>query len=192
VRVAIDVIFMIHHVRVGILGHVGRYISSGGLRFQRGARVICRTGRGLEVGEVLTVPPLGSATQPVDGQLLRPLAAEDLLLLERLERHREEAYVACTERLRQLKIDTTLVDVEHLFDGSSLYFYFLGSIPPEVEGLTEELAAIYATKVQFHRFSDVLTEGCGPTCGTEDAAGCGNSCEGCSLARACPTRSPDR
>ncbi len=179
---------MIHHVRVGILGHVGRYVSSGGLRLSRGVRVVCRTARGLEVGEVLATRPLESAAQSVDGQLLRPLAAEDLLLLERLERHREEAYAACTERLRQLELDATLVDVEHLFDGSSLCFYFLGPVPPEVEGLTEELAEIYSTKVQFHRFSDALTQGCGPDCGTEDAMGCGSSCEGCSLARACSPR----
>ena len=161
---------MIHHVRVGILGHVGRYVSSGGLRLTRGVRVVCRTARGLEVGEVLATRPLESAAQPVDGQLLRPLAAEDRLLLERLERHREEAYAACTERLRQLELDATLMDVEHLFDGRSLCFYFLGPISPEMEGLTEELAEDLLHQSAIPSVLRRPDPGCGPDCGTEDAS----------------------
>ena len=63
--------------------------------------------------------------------------------------------------------------MEHLFDGRSLFFYFLGESPPELEGVLAELAEVYDANVQFRRFSDTLTAGCGPGCGTESAGGCG-------------------
>ena len=41
-----------HFVRIGLLGSVGRFASADSQRYPRAARVICRTPRGLEVGEV--------------------------------------------------------------------------------------------------------------------------------------------
>ena len=45
------------------------------------------------------------------------------------------------------------MDVEHLFDGQTLLFYFLGEMTPELEAITGELAELYETHVQFRRFS---------------------------------------
>src|SRR4051794_28895219 len=45
-----------HLVRVGVLGHVGRFTSVDATRFPRGARVVVRTSRGLELGEILAPP----------------------------------------------------------------------------------------------------------------------------------------
>lgn len=178
-----------HLVRVGALGQVGRFDSVDGVRYARGARVICRTGRGLEVGEVL-VPAEGNG-HAADGELLRRVTVQDELLLARLERHRDEAYRACSTLLTQRGHSAVLLDVEHLFDGQSLYFYFLGEVTPELAALTSELAAAYETRVQFHQFVETLTAGCGPGCGTEEAAGQGCSsgaCSSCAAATACGPR----
>ena len=70
-------------------------------------------------------------------------------------------------------IPAALVDVEHLFDGRSLFFYFLGEVPPQLEAVTSELAEVYDTAVQFRKFADTMTEGCGPGCGTADGPGGG-------------------
>ncbi len=82
------------------------------------------------------------------------------------------------------------MDVEHLFDGRTLWFYFLGEITPELSSITDELAELYEAQVQFRRFAETLTAGCGPGCGTEDAQGQGcQSCgTGCAIAGACGTR----
>jgi hypothetical protein len=106
-----------------------------------------------------------------------------------LERNRHEAFEACCRRLGELGVTTTLVDVEHLFDGRGLYFYFLGQPPDEVEQLTAELAEVYDANVQFRRFAETLTAGCGPDCGTEGAAGggCSSCATGCAVAGACRT-----
>jgi len=182
-----------HFVRVGTFGHVGRFLAVGGERFVRGARVVCRTSRGLEVGEVLS--PVEDATlAAADGSLLRRVTVEDDLLLARLARNKDEAYHACVTKLAERGIPASLVDVEHLFDGQSLFFYFLGETTPEIDAVTAELADVYETKVQFRKFTETLTAGCGPGCGTPEAegqgCGTGGSCSTCSVLSACTTKRP--
>lgn len=211
-----------HLVRVGCLGHVGRFWSIEPRDFTRGTRVVCRTARGVEVGEILTTvarrsephscvetdfstdlpnsrlpeatrpeppPPASGSTstaEPCDGTILRRVTVEDDLLLARLARHARAAYEACTGLLRERGLNDLLVDVEHLFDGRSIYFYFLGATSPEVERLTRELASTYEAQAQIGRFADALAAGCGPNCGTESAAGCGSGgCSTCAIAAAC-------
>lgn len=180
-----------HFVRFGIPGYVGCFASADALRLARGTRVILRTSRGLELGEVLAPvdEPLAQPP-PSDGALLRRVTVEDDLLLTRLDRHRDEAFHACQELLAARRIDAALVDVEHLFDGQSLFFYFVGHTPPELESVTQELAETYDGLVQFRKFTETLTDGCGPGCGTDDAEnGCGHGgCSTCVVASACSTR----
>ncbi len=166
-----------HFVRVGSLGNVGRFTSVDAVAYPRASRVIVRTSRGLETGEVL-----GPAEEEVmrgntDGSILRGMTIEDELLENRLEKNRQKALDACTARLAELGITATLVDVEHLFDGRSLFFYFMGEVTPEIEAITAELAEVYDAAAQFRKFSETLTQGCGPGCGTEEAMGQG----GCTL-----------
>jgi hypothetical protein len=176
-----------HLVRVGALGHVGRFLATDATRYPRGARVIVRTPRGLEVGDVLAPPGPEPARVRSDGPILRGMTAQDQLLEARLRKNRLAAYDACSQRLAQRGIVATLVDVEHLFDGRGLYFYFLGDVPPEVDALTTELAALYDTEVQFHRFAETLSAGCGPDCGTQHAEGpgCGSCGTTCAISAAC-------
>jgi len=177
-----------HFVRVGLLGSVGRFSAADRRRYARGTRVICRTHRGLEVGEVLS-PADAPDGKECDGTLLRRITVEDDLLLARLEKNRHQAFEACAARLAQLELPAMLLDVEHLFDGQSLYFYFLGQTPPEIDALTAELANVYEAKAQLQKFAETLTVGCGPHCGTEEGGGCGSGgCGTCAVVGACGTR----
>jgi cell fate regulator YaaT (PSP1 superfamily) len=178
-----------HLVRVGALAHVGRFTSLDGARFPRAARVIVRTARGLEVGEVLAPPTVDSEAK-ADGAILRGMTVEDQLLEARLGRKKSAAYDACRLRLKGLQFDAALIDVEHLFDGRTLIFYFLGHLSPDLQAVTDELAAAYDAEAQISSFADVLTHGCGPGCGTSEAAGegCQSCATGCAVAGACSTR----
>lgn len=177
-----------YFVRIGAMGRIGRFTAQDGTIYPRGTRVICRTHRGLEMGDVLSVEEEAAPMQ-AEGPLLRRMAAEDEILLQRLLLHRDTAFEACRQMLRERCIPAALIDVEHLFDGSSLVFYFLGDITPAIEAVTAELAEIYETKVQFKKFAETLAEGCGPGCGTEEAAGhCGTGCSSCAIASACKTQ----
>lgn len=198
-----------HLVRVGVLGQVGRFVPVSLGSFPRGTRVVCRTRRGLELGEVLAVEQgAGSihsnavhtravqagpenadklAGKAADGELLRRMTVADELLAARLDKRKDEAFEACQSLLAERRIAATLVDVEHLFDGQSVYFYFLGTPPAECEPLTDELARAYGAAARFEQFAESLELGCGPGCGTEEAAGCGSTggCSTCSLVSAC-------
>lgn len=178
-----------HLVRVGAMGHVGRFLAVDRACYPRATRVIVRTARGLEIGEVLAGPDDSTELEPLDGDLVRAMAVEDELLAARIDRNRQVAYDACAALLTERAIPAVLIDVEHLFDGQAIFFYFLGEVIPELETLTAELAEAYETKVKFRKFTETLIEGCGPGCGTEAAKGQGgcDSCTGCAVASACGT-----
>ena len=186
----------VHLVRVGAMADVGAFGSADATRYPRDSRVIVRTRRGLEIGQVLTPPddiaPLASnaVVATIDGTIVRGMTVEDQLLEARLQRNRLAASEACAAELATRQWPTILLDVEHLFDGETLVFYFLGELPPELDALTAELAEAYDAKAQFRGFVETVTTGCGPGCGTDEAtgAGCGSCSTGCAVAGACSTR----
>jgi len=204
-----------HLVRVGRLGQIGLFAAVDRTCYPRRARVIVRSERGLELGEVLASPgPIGGlstsessasesstiepsapelsmpAPSKPEGSILRGMTEADELLALRLERNRQAALAACTARLTELRLPVALVDVEHSFDGRMLRFYFLGETTPEVEAVVAELAELYEAEVQIRGFAETLTNGCGPGCGTDEATGggCGSCGTGCAVAGACSTR----
>src|SRR5262249_10165188 len=91
-------------------------------------------------------------------------------------------------RLIERGLPNVLLDVEHLFDGQSIFFYFLGESGADVDAITTELAEVYEAKAQIQKFADTLITGCGPHCGTDEAEGCGSSCSSCAVVGACGTR----
>ncbi len=176
------------------MGLVGRYDAIDFRSYPRGTRVICRSDRGLESGIVLcditgpTEKPTNLDHLP-NGQLLRQTGHEDELILERLDRFRDRAFDACNRLLQERSIAATLVDVEHLFDGESVYFYFLGEVTPELETVTAELADTYERKVRFRKFAQTLAEGCGPNCGTKESGCSSGGCGSCALSAGCGAKS---
>lgn len=178
---------VVHLVRVGAMGNVGRFSAIDACRYARGTRVIVRTARGLETGEVLTPVAEGDATGGEDGSLLRRMAVEDELLVARLNKNRNAAIEACTSKIAELGLSATLLDVEHLFDGETLIFYFLEKPSAELEGVLDKLKDVYEAKVEFASFVETVTAGCGPGCGTENATGpgCGTCTTGCAISSVC-------
>lgn len=173
------------------MGQIGRFTAVDSVRYPRGSRVVVRTRRGLEIGEILSQQrPHFDAGEVPDGEILRGITVEDELLQARLERHRQRAYEACSALVAERGLRAILVDVEHLFDGEGLYFYFLGDVSPELDAITSELADEYEARVEFRKFTETLLQGCGPGCGTEEAKGQGGcaSCASCAVAGACGTR----
>jgi cell fate regulator YaaT (PSP1 superfamily) len=173
------------------MGQVGRFAAVDAVRYPRHARVVVRTRRGLEIGDVLSPPDERDDSRAfADGEILRGMTVQDDLLQARLEKHRQEAYEACSALLGHHGVSTVLVDVEHLFDGQGLFFYFLGDVPPDVETYTDRLAETYEAKVQFRKFTETLIEGCGPGCGTDEVKGRGgcDTCSSCAVAGACGSK----
>ncbi len=166
----------IHLVQVGLLGSIGKFACAERRSYPRDTEVVCRTARGLEVGKIVCEVEPGDVESEGDGEILRRIGREDRAIVERLDRFRDRAFLACSKLLVERNLKATLVDVEHLFDGQSIWFYFLGDVSPEVESLTEELAEVYEGKVKFRKFAEALANGCGPGCGTGSSCGDCGSC----------------
>lgn len=168
-------------VRTGLWGQIDALRSSDASVYQRGDAVVCRTQRGVELGQVVAA----GDSQAIVGQIIRPMSDQDRLLQQRLEKHKNEAMKACREQLLQAGSDAVLLDVEPLFDGSTLYFHFLTQVDATVEALVEPLSQVYESNVRSQHFARLLETGCGPGCGTSESKGGCASAGGCGTGGGC-------
>jgi cell fate regulator YaaT (PSP1 superfamily) len=157
--------------------------------FRRGARVVCRTQRGVEIGQILGPAALKQSTIDLaDGRLLRGMTVEDEILWGHLREQADQAQNACQKWLCDHDVAGLLIDVEPLLDGKTLYFHFLNDVSPNVQLHLDQLAAIYERSVRESKFAQLLENGCGPGCGTEESKnGCSSKggCAVCHVASKC-------
>lgn len=173
-------------IRVGAFGVVVRCNSGDDAVYARGMRTVCRTERGVEIGQVIAVVPASDASE---GLILRRATTEDELLESRLRKYKAQAVQRCQAALASEAPETTLLEVDQLLDGRTLIFYFLGPVTHGVQALTDRLAEEYERKVRTRQFAKLLAEGCGPGCGTKEAGSCGG-CAVCVVASSCSSRKP--
>ena len=182
-----------YYVRVGALGEI--HLAEGDSSLAPGRRVIVRTARGVELGSIAS--PLRRFTGDLTGtakhqtaHVLRPTTPQDELLLKRLERHKRRAVEACRAALAASGSSATLLDVDQIFDGGTLVMHFLGDADEQAEAVTAQVVEQYESVVRSRHFAKVLQDGCGPGCGTAEAAGCGDAggCSQCALAGSCASR----
>lgn len=173
-----------YFVRIGAWGDVARCRAVGGESYRRGTRVICRTPRGLEIGQVTAACDGGGESfefdEPVEitetfATILRATTAEDELLINRLEKHRCDAIVECRKCLAEAGSAAVLLEVDQVFDAGTLVFYFLNPPDESDTQLVERLAASYESRVRSGHFAKLLVQGCGPGCGEKV---CGSDAEG--------------
>lgn len=147
-----------------------------------GAEVLVQTPRGIELGEILA-PIRQPPVEPKSLKIIRELTADDRLLVERLGRHKRDAVRRCQDVLAARGSAAVLLDVDQLFDGNTLILHFLGPVDALDRESTNVVLAEYEAEVRSIRLAELMTHGCGPDCGTEDAegAGCGSpaGCANC-------------
>lgn len=172
-------------VRVGVVSQIGRFSLAEPMELSRGARVLCRTARGVESGTILGNC---SVAAEADGRVLRKMGPEDEMLWGHLQQLGQDAFEACHEWLEEQQIEATLLEVEPLMDGKTLYFHFLNDVQPLVQEKLDQLVRVYEENARDSKFAKLLEEGCGPGCGTATAKnGCGSKggCAVCKIASAC-------
>src|SRR5690349_19728847 len=104
-------------VRYGVTRSLGVFTTSRGETLARGDRVIARTERGLELGEVLleaTDAVVERMSDPRRGQVLRVMSADDRREADRLDEQQRREFAVCKEHVVKLALPMELVDVEHL------------------------------------------------------------------------------
>src|SRR4051812_24143132 len=107
-------------VRHGAMRHLGEFEPGPDAVYRRGARVVVRTDRGLEVGDVLCPAnprALELLAETTHGQIVRLLTAEDRASIDRCREAEVEEFDSCRRFIESRKLQMELVDVEHLFGG---------------------------------------------------------------------------
>ncbi|MCS7167899.1 MAG: regulatory iron-sulfur-containing complex subunit RicT [Gemmatales bacterium] len=116
----------------------------------RGTRVLVVTDRGTEVGEVLC-PATANASERLGvtrlGSLLRTLDDQDERRLVQLRAEELRAREVCQREITRLALPMRIVEVEQLFGGERVVFYFLAQ-PPEARVDFRELVRHVARELR--------------------------------------------
>jgi cell fate regulator YaaT (PSP1 superfamily) len=140
-------------VRHGAMRFLGEFDPGDGA-YARGHQVVIRTERGLELGEVLcpaTPRAVELLAEPTKGRILRTLTPEDRATHDRLQQLEETELETCAKFVAQRKLQMELVDVEHLFGGERIIFYFLAEKRVDFRELVKDLARAYQTRIEMRQ-----------------------------------------
>ncbi len=161
-------------VRHGAMLLMARF-SSTLMDLRCGTKVIMLTERGMEVGEIVgSCEQYGCdlTSQDVDSrienapksaghshdhghghanEILRAASAEDLREVVRIEEgaHREREF--CARLIGEQNLPMKLVEVEHLFGGGRIVFYFLADGRVDFRQLVRDLAKEYQTRIEMRQ-----------------------------------------
>ncbi len=124
------------------------------LPLRRLDEVIVKTERGHELGQVLTPSSpraLAMITEPTTGRILRTLTENDRAERVRLKAAETQELETCQRFIGQRKLQMALVDVEHLFGGERIVFYFLAEKRVDFRDLVRDLARTYQTRIEMRQ-----------------------------------------
>ena len=141
-------------VRCGVMRSLGVFTTSQGDTLRRGARIIARTERGLEVGDVLceaTDATLGQMQDPRRGQVLRTLTADDQRELTHLKQKAGEAAQVVERIVGEMGLPMQLVDVEIIFGGERIIVYYLAENRVDFRELVKQLASELQTRIEMRQ-----------------------------------------
>jgi cell fate regulator YaaT (PSP1 superfamily) len=140
-------------VRYGAMKIVGVFTSRAD-RHVRGAKVIVRSNRGLELGEVLcdaTEQALAYLRDASGGQIMREMTADDQREADHIAQRIKEELQVCERHVRQLNLDMQLVDLEHLFGGERIVIYYLAEQRIDFRELVKILAGEFQTRIEMRQ-----------------------------------------
>ncbi len=141
-------------VRYGAMRALGVLAPRGNDRYQRGSRVIARTNRGLEAGDVLCVADEDAVDvikDAVYGQILREMTPDDINELAHIKANERHEFEICQGHVRQLHLSMQLIDMEHLFGGERIVVYYLAEQRVDFRDLVKRLASEFQTRIEMRQ-----------------------------------------
>src|SRR6266508_5736022 len=141
-------------VRHGAMRFLGDYETENDQRYERGTQVVVRTDRGQEVGDILceaSAEAVDMLTEPTRGTIVRTLTTDDVAQLERLRDIEQHEMDTCCKLVRERDLQMEPVDVEHLFGGERIVFYFLAEKRVDFRDLVKDLAREYKTRIEMRQ-----------------------------------------
>ncbi|MFO0939144.1 MAG: regulatory iron-sulfur-containing complex subunit RicT [Pirellulales bacterium] len=120
----------------------------------RGERIIARTSRGLELGEVLceaSETVLAQMESPPGGSVQRKVTEADENELAHLASKELQDCDVCLQIIRDLQLPMDLVDVERIFGGERMVVYYLSEDRVDFRDLVKRLASEFQTRVEMRQ-----------------------------------------
>jgi cell fate regulator YaaT (PSP1 superfamily) len=136
-----------------------------------GTKVVVRTERGVELGQVVIA--VGKKAQPHcmtherlngflertgsdypfrrDGKVLRAANVQDIIDYRHLESSAVDEGNFCRQQIRELSLKMKLVTVEHLLGGERIIFYFAAEQRVDFRELVRRLAAQFRTRIEMRQ-----------------------------------------
>ncbi|MEC9373491.1 MAG: regulatory iron-sulfur-containing complex subunit RicT [Planctomycetota bacterium] len=160
-------------VRFGYLRFIGEYPFSGDVKPGCGSKIVVRTHRGLEIGEMLTstCPNAGCSKSVTrkemleyiensggrdfpfysDGRALRVATAEDMARQSGFDAERPEMIKEARAAVRELGLPMKIIEAEPILGGERLTFYFMAEDRVDFRDLVRRLADRYKTRIELHQ-----------------------------------------
>ncbi len=141
-------------IRYGQMRHIGEYECVEGLTHPRGQCVVVRSDRGTEIGEVLCQATERTAQfleNPFRGQILRVATAEDIAAGSLLADRVRKGLAACREFADKRRLQMDLVDVEAIFGGERMVFYYVSEKRVDFRELVKDLARALQTRIEMRQ-----------------------------------------
>lgn len=142
-------------VRYGSTRNVAEFSFKGPHELSRSDAVLVRSKRGVEWGEVLcpatdrTREHLGGDEQA--GRILRTADQEAWTKLDEMRLREREVFFGGREIIREHKLNMNLVDVECLFGGERIIFYYLSEQRVDFRELVKSLAKKFHTRIEMRQ-----------------------------------------
>ena len=129
------------------------FFDPDGKRVEQGSYVVVETSMGKEFGEVAianrTIPD-EKLEKPLK-KIIRVATGKDKKQHEENKQKEKEALKICEEKVKEHKLDMTLIDVEYKFDRSKLLFFFTADGRIDFRDLVKDLAAIFKTRIELRQ-----------------------------------------
>jgi cell fate regulator YaaT (PSP1 superfamily) len=141
-------------VRHGVVRFLGEFTPNPEAAYPRGEAVVVHTERGHEAGEVLceaTPRAVELLHEPTKGEIIRTMTQADQEQALKLREREEAEFARCGEFVAQRHLQMELVDVEHLFGGERIIFYFLAEKRVDFRELVKDLAREYRTRIEMRQ-----------------------------------------
>lgn len=140
-------------VRHGAMRFLGEFDPEEDV-YSRGDDVIVRTERGHESGCVIapaTPEAMSLLSEPTQGRLIRRMSDSDREQVRHLAQREQVELETCERFVKQRALQMELVDVEHIFGGERLIFYFLAEKRVDFRDLVKDLAREYQTRIEMRQ-----------------------------------------
>ncbi|QJX01047.1 PSP1 domain-containing protein [Frigoriglobus tundricola] len=141
-------------VRHGSMRFLGVFTQPPGTTVRRGDVVVLRTERGQESGEVLcpaTPEAVAAIPEPTRGEIVRVAGPEDREKMARVREQQQLQYETGAKLVAQHKLAMQIVDVEYLFGGERLIFYFLAEGRVDFRDLVKSMAREFHTRIELRQ-----------------------------------------